>query len=91
VAPLIKIDAESMELEILKGARRTLERGVPLLTIETGDYDVAGAPTTRECIRYLSALGYRAFEFKAGRLVPHHGRSAYRYGNLYFRRPEYSP
>lgn len=87
---IVKIDAESTELEVLKGARATLVRGVRLVTIETGDYEIAGSATTRDAIDYLGELGYRPFECQRGRLRAHRPRSRYGYGNLYFKRPEHS-
>jgi FkbM family methyltransferase len=87
---IIKIDAESTELEVLKGARQTLSRGVKLVTIETGDYGISGSARTRDAIDYLAQLAYLPLEHRAGRLRPHRRRSRYGYGNLYFKRPKHS-
>ncbi len=79
----VKLDAEGAELDILHGLRRTLERGGPMLSVETGDYEGMASPATVECIRFLEAHGYRAWEFD-GDLRPHRPRARYGYDNLYF-------
>ncbi len=56
----IKIDAEGMELEILKGAARSLERAKPFVVFESF-LDYARPASTLGPIDYLSSLGYRQF------------------------------
>jgi FkbM family methyltransferase len=84
---VVKIDAESSELDVLRGMRQLLRRGSPLVTLEVGDYHVAGSPPSGECISFLESLGYRCFEPAAQGLVPHRRRDSYQYGNLCFRKP----
>lgn len=79
---LIKIDAESAELEILRGAARTLRTDQPLLTVEFGD--VGANNQSRALHEHLSAEGYRAWEFAAGRFALHAPRERYQYDNLIF-------
>jgi FkbM family methyltransferase len=80
---VVKLDAEGSELSILRGMRRILVEGSPLVTVETGDYEGMGSPGTALCIDFLNRLGYRCLEYTNG-LRPHDRRSRYGYDNLYF-------
>ena len=85
VAPdMIKIDAESAELEILKGMDRTLAEYRPMITLEVGDEAIAGVCSTRELIKYLTEKGYKPFEYRGGKVVEHGLRDHYEYDNLLF-------
>jgi FkbM family methyltransferase len=53
---LIKIDVEGMESQVLRGARRTLERFKPLLYVEN-----AFADKSPELVDVLQASGYRSY------------------------------
>jgi FkbM family methyltransferase len=55
----IKLDAEGAEYEILRGARETLLRCRPVLTLEVEERHRAGS--TYAVPAYLDALGYDAF------------------------------
>jgi FkbM family methyltransferase len=57
---LVKIDVESYELEVLQGARRTLEEHHPALMVEMHDW--AGAKKEAALFGLLNELGYR-FEY----------------------------
>jgi FkbM family methyltransferase len=81
---VLKIDAEGSELEILRGAERVLAEDRPLVTLETGDYDVPGCSPSADGIDFLERRGYRALDLDGGRLVPHRRRRRYGYGNLVF-------
>lgn len=81
---LVKIDAESAELEVLRGMPETLAGPRPLLCVEVGDLEVAGAPGSRELIGLLTARGYRALEFTGSGFEPHEPRKSYSPGNLFF-------
>jgi len=83
---VVKIDAESSELDVLRGMEGMLRRGSPLVTVEVGDYDVAGSPPSRESVSFLESFGYRGFEVTPGGLVPHRRRDTYEYGNLCFQK-----
>jgi FkbM family methyltransferase len=83
---VIKIDAESSELDVLRGMEGILRAGSPLVTIEVGDYETASQGLSRRCVDFMGAMGYACLEYAAGRLVPHRPRDRYAYGNLYFRR-----
>jgi FkbM family methyltransferase len=80
----IKIDAESAEYRIIKGLARTIERYHPILSVEIGDYDLPGVPTSAELIRSLLTQGYDAWQYRDGRLEPHRLANAYSYDNLLF-------
>ncbi len=53
---LIKIDAEGSELQVLQGARRTLESKNPAIIFE-----YLNEPSLSSSIDYLTGLGYRRF------------------------------
>jgi FkbM family methyltransferase len=80
---IIKLDAEGSELSILRGMRRILAEGNPMVTVETGDYEGMQSPATTASIDFLNTLGYRCLEYANG-LRPHSRRSSYGYDNLYF-------
>lgn len=85
VPDFIKIDAESVELEVLKGAERTLGERRTAISIEVGDDTTVGeARRSRDVIDHLLARGYRALEFKQGHLAPHQPRERYEYDNILF-------
>jgi FkbM family methyltransferase len=83
----VKVDAESVELQVLEGMERLLIAGIAMLSVETGDYEVGGSAASSECIRYLADLGYSCLEYEAGKLSPHKPRERYEYDNLYFVKP----
>jgi len=80
----IKIDAESAELPILQGAKKTLQELRPAFTLETGDMDVDQVSSTRTVIDYALSFGYTAVEVKDGTVAAHHLKERYGYGNLLF-------
>lgn len=79
---LIKIDAESAELEILRGAATMLKVDRPLLTVEVGD--VGANIQSRALHEHLAAAGYRAWELCNGKFQLHQPRERYSYDNLIF-------
>jgi FkbM family methyltransferase len=85
VAPsFIKIDAESAECRILQGLRRTIERHRPILSVEVGDYNLPGVPSSAELVRSLLALGYAAWQFRDGAFAEHRVADRYRSDNIFF-------
>jgi FkbM family methyltransferase len=80
----VKIDAESVELDVLMGMERLLRERNLFLTVEVGDYDVDGAPRSSACISFLTQRGYGCFEYRDGALHPHEPRASYEYANLYY-------
>jgi FkbM family methyltransferase len=79
---VMKIDAESAEVEIIKGGRETLLTDRPVVSMEVGDN--GGACGSGAVIEAMSALGFRAWEFTGGRFAPHERRASYAYDNLLF-------
>lgn len=79
----IKIDAESAELEVLKGMEKIINIKHPTISVEVGDY-ISDIPTSRSCIEYLLDRGYNVFECTDGRLKPHVILDRYKYDNLVF-------
>lgn len=78
----IKIDAESAELEILNGMKKTIEEKHPMITIEVGDG--IKEYRSRTCIDYLLDKNYGVYEFQDGKIVPHSPTEKYSYENLLF-------
>ena len=80
----IKIDAESAEQRVLRGLRRTIEQHHPILSLEIGDYNLPGVPSSAELIRSIIEQGYDAFEYRDGTFVRHRLADHYGYDNLIF-------
>ncbi|MBN1979287.1 MAG: FkbM family methyltransferase [Anaerolineae bacterium] len=80
----VKIDAESTEMEVLKGMEETLAERKPIVSLEVGDMDVPGAPRSRDTISHLLERGYCAYEYRGGRIVPHQLRDRYAYADILF-------
>ena len=84
VPDFIKIDAESAEHRVLRGLVRTIERYHPILSVEVGDYNLPGVPSSAELVRSLLVQGYGAWQYRDGQLVPHHIANRYGYDNILF-------
>lgn len=84
VPDFIKIDAESAEHEILVGMKKTINRFHPIITIEVGDMDVEGVPTSKKLINFLIQRGYKPYEFKDGKILHHNLKKRYQYDNILF-------
>jgi FkbM family methyltransferase len=85
IPDFIKIDAESSEYEILLGMECTIHDFHPLITLEVGDDGVNNAPLSLSLVEFLVNRGYKAFEFRAGNIVPHLIKDGkYRFGNILF-------
>lgn len=80
----VKIDAESAEAHVLAGMREILSGRRPVISLEVGDLDVAGAPTSRELVDTLVNAGYEPWELHRGTPAPHRPRNHYTYQNLLF-------
>lgn len=64
----IKLDAEGAEQEVLEGARQTLTRCRPVLSVEIEERHRPGS--TRDVPALLVKLGYAGFYWHAGALKP---------------------
>jgi FkbM family methyltransferase len=84
VPAFIKIDAESAEQRVLRGLRHTIEQHHPILSLEIGDYNLPGVPSSAELIRSVVEQGYDAFEYRDGTFIKHHLANSYDYDNMIF-------
>lgn len=82
---VVKIDAESAELEVLLGMDRLLRTKRPALVMELGDLGVSEAVPSRRIIEHLAGLGYQAFECDGPEPRAHEVRGDYAHINLLFR------
>jgi FkbM family methyltransferase len=64
----VKLDAEGAEQEVLEGARHTLTRCRPVLSVEIEERHRLGS--TREVPALLGSLGYAGFYWHAGEIQP---------------------
>ena len=80
----IKIDAESSEYEILKGMTNILKYARPIISIEVGDMDIPGVPSSGELINFLVSKSYQPYEFLEGRFSVHQPKDRYTYDNILF-------
>ncbi|HEX7008042.1 MAG TPA: FkbM family methyltransferase [Alphaproteobacteria bacterium] len=93
VPSFIKIDAESAEYRILQGLKRTIERHRPIFSIEVGDYNLPGVPSSAELVGSLLDRGYTAWQYHDGEFGEHRIADRYRSDNIFFvpgRQPTWS-
>ncbi len=81
----VKIDAESAELEILKGMEKVIRTVKPMITVEVGDEGDPEAYASRILVDHLMSRGYKVYEYKNGKTVPHQPVERYTYNNLLFK------
>jgi FkbM family methyltransferase len=81
---LIKIDAESSEIHVLKGMAETLNGSRPALILEVGDFEIEGVPRSKEIVAWLQGMGYSPYQVREGKTVPHEVMENYEYDNLLF-------
>jgi FkbM family methyltransferase len=81
---VVKIDAESSELHVLRGMEQVIARSQPRIIMEVGDFDLPGVASSAELVDWLLCHGYIAYEHSAGRLMAHKVRARYGYANLLF-------
>lgn len=79
----VKIDAESSELEVLKGMENILKNKAPIISMEVGDL-VDDIPSSRSNVEHLLDRNYVAYEIREGKMKPHELKNLYEYGNLIF-------
>jgi FkbM family methyltransferase len=81
---VIKIDAESSEMHVLRGAEETVAEFGPRIILEVGDFDLPGVAPSTEVVQWLGQRGYVPHEWLNGQLGRHKVRDRYPYGNLLF-------
>ena len=81
---LIKIDAESSEAHVLRGAAGTIETHRPSIILEVGDFDLSDVVQSTKLVEWLRTRGYNPYEFAQGNVIRHNTRATYSYGNLLF-------
>lgn len=81
---LVKIDAESSEINVLEGMMETLKNCRPNLVLEVGDFEVKGASNSKDVVKLLLQMNYSAYEVSGEKIVPHLLEERYEYGNLLF-------
>lgn len=79
---LVKIDAESAELEILRGMEQTLRTQRPMITLEVGDEDGPTPVKSADAVRFCATFDYVPHAFVDGSIVPHEIQARYSYDNL---------
>jgi FkbM family methyltransferase len=77
---VVKIDAESAEREILKGAERLLASDQPIISVEVGDE--GDSRDSRRLADDLLALNYKPWDFRNGQFLRHRLKEVYSYDNL---------
>lgn len=86
VPDVIKIDAESAEVQVLEGLRKTLEEARPFITLEVGDYAhlvAQGIPRSVDFLQIAVSHRYALFEPTLDGIRPHELQSGdYDYGNI---------
>lgn len=63
---LIKIDAESAELEILYGSKGLINKYHPKIILELGDLNIELNSNTKKLVDFMQSLGYRPFGYING-------------------------
>lgn len=83
---LVKIDAESAEMQVLKGMTGLLKNVRPLVTIEVGDMESTlqdGVPRSRELLELVMYFDYLPLESVGGRYQAHELKTGkYVYDNI---------
>jgi FkbM family methyltransferase len=80
---LIKIDAESAELEILKGLSGTLRNLRPIVTLEVGDEEGHNGVRSADAVKFCADYGYVPFTFVGRSILPHQVQERYGYDNVF--------
>jgi FkbM family methyltransferase len=78
----VKIDAESAEWHIVQGMSGLLSARRPMVTIEVGDFEIAGAARSRALLDHVIALGYAPLEYRDGQIATHVLKDTYGYDNI---------
>lgn len=87
---MIKIDAESAELNILNGMKICLKLYKPIIILEVGDFLVPDVPKSKEIVMWLEKRGYKSYELLNKELIVHKKEECYDYKNLLFIHKDYA-
>ena len=74
VPDLIKIDAESAELQVLQGLRETLFKTRPVITLEVGDYEhllEQGGISSAQVLDHILTYDYKLYRPTVQGLISH--------------------
>lgn len=87
VPDVIKIDAESAEIQVLEGLAGTLREVRPILTLEVGDYShllEKGIPSSAEVLQIVMKYGYVCYNANMDGLDKHDLKQggSYEYSNI---------
>ena len=63
----IKIDVEGHEMEVIKGAEKTIKNNKPILLVEIEEQYTK--KNINDTLRYINSLGYNSFYFNDSKLV----------------------
>jgi FkbM family methyltransferase len=80
----IKVDAESSEREIIRGARKTLRRDRPLVTLEVGDIDSEKPSVSAPIFDDMMESDYVPFEIHNTGIRKHGIKQRYKIENILF-------
>lgn len=84
----MKIDAESAELQVLRGAAGAIDRSRPWVIVELGDFDadgvVRGSPASAEILTFMSERAFLPFAWASGGLKRIEISPPIRYMNVAF-------
>lgn len=82
---LVKIDAESAEMQVLEGMSFLMYRVRPVVTIEVGDMESTlkeGVPRCRDILAYAMSFDYLPLASVSGRYQLHELQDTYAYDNI---------
>jgi len=68
---LIKIDAESSEMQVMEGLQETLKKFHPSVILEIGDTGSVETSASLTLIHYLQNQGYKPYEYNGKDIVEH--------------------
>jgi len=83
---LIKIDAESSEIFVLRGMEKILKNHDPKIIVEIGDMKGATGGESSEIVTLLSDYNYTPYHYRDGKLVAVEIHNSYGYDNFVFKR-----
>ena len=68
IPDMIKIDVEGVELEVLKGAKETIRKYLPVLIVEVSDWRKNSHESSNDIVDFIQQLGdYRIFKLSGGK------------------------